>query len=285
MIASAGGLLKEVLMSANLNESLTATHRKLPLVSLGASDEGDQAVVTSQPSEHETMYVAFDMPSTPSAAKSAEPEDARALAQSQALELAADRAEIARQQRENEDLQRALRLRDGWLQGLRSDLRSLQEDKRNLTAELENTRLSLKKVEEQLARQGTRIKELEADAADRMGKTIFPSDRVPPIGTAGTETLDLENPTKLHPLDGDGAPVVLNRKVMTVGRTRENHVFVPSQLVSRDHARFLVSEDKVIVFDVGSANGCFVNDEQVKRRVLRDGDVVRFADRPYRFSA
>src|SRR5687768_5846011 len=102
MIASAGGPLKEVLMSANLTESLTATHRKLPLVSLDASDEGDHAVVTSQPSEHETMYVAFDMLSMPSAAKSAEPEDARALAQSQALELAADRAEIVRQQRENE---------------------------------------------------------------------------------------------------------------------------------------------------------------------------------------
>jgi hypothetical protein len=272
-------------MSANLNESLTATHRTLPLVKLGASDEGDHPVVTSEPGEHETMYVAFDMPSMPSAAKSADPEDAPALVQGQALELAANRAEIARHQRENEDLQRALRLRDGWLQGLRSDLKSLQEDKRNLTAELEDTRLSLKKLEEQLARQGARIKELEADAADRMGKTVFPSDRVPPVAAAGAETLDLEHPTKLHPLDHEGVPFVLNRKVMTVGRTRENHVFVPSQLVSRDHARFLVSEDKVIVFDVGSANGCFVNDEQVKRRVLRDGDVVRFADRRYRFGA
>ena len=272
-------------MSANLNESLTATHRKLPLVSLGASDEGDHPVVTPQPSEHETMYVAFDMPSMPSATKSSDPEDPQALVQSQALELAANRAEIARQQRENEDLQRALTLRDSWLQGLRSDLKSLQDDKRNLTAELENTRLSLKNVEAQLARQGDRVKELEADAADRMGKTIFPSDRVPPVAVNTAETLDLDNPTKLHPLDGDSTSILLDRKVMTVGRTRENNVFVPSQLVSRDHARFLVSEDKVIVFDVGSANGCFVNDEQVKRRVLRDGDIVRFADRRYRFSA
>ena len=272
-------------MSANLNESLTATHRKLPLVCLGASDEGEQPIVTSQPSEHETMYVAFDMPSVPSAATSADPEDAQSLDHGQALELAANRAEIARHQRENEDLQRALRLRDGWLQGLRADLKALQEDKRNLTVELEDTRASLKKLQEQLARQGARIKELEADAADRMGKTMFPSDRAPPVAATATETLDLENPTKLHPLDADVAPIVLDRKVMTVGRTRENHVFVPSQLVSRDHARFLVSEEKVIVFDVGSANGCFVNEEQVKRRVLRDGDIVRFADRRYRFSA
>ena len=272
-------------MSVNLNESLTATHRKLPLVSLGASDEGNQPIVTSQPSEHETLYVAFDMPSIPAAVISADPEDAQALVHSHALELAANRAELARQQRENEDLQRALRLRDGWLQGLRSELKALEEDKRSLTVELQDTRVSLKTLEEQLARQGARVKELEADAADRMGRTLFPTDRVPPVAAAATEILDLENPTKLHPLDDDLAPVALDRKVMTVGRTRENHVFVPSQLVSRDHARFLVSEEKVIVFDVGSANGCFVNEEQVKRRVLRDGDIVRFADRRYRFSA
>ncbi len=272
-------------MSANLNESLTATHRTLPLVSLGASEQAEDGVVPAQPSEHETMYVAFDMPSMSCAVKSVDPEDAPALAQTQALELAANRAEIARQQRENEDLQRTLRLRDGWLQGLRSDLKSLQDEKRSLVAELEEARLSLKKLDEQLAHQSARIKELEADAADRMGRTIFPSDRAPPVAPATAEALDLESPTKLHPLDDDGAPVALNRKVMTVGRTRENHVFVPSQLVSRDHARFLVSEDKVIVFDVGSANGCFVNDEQVKRRILRDGDIVRFADRRYRFSA
>lgn len=276
-------------MSANLNESATATHRKLPLSALSCVDDGhdgeDSSSATASSKEHETMYLAFEMPSTSSAAAPAQPVDAEALVQAQALELAADRAEIARQQRENEDLQRALRLRDKWLTDLRSELKSSQEENRSLSAQLNEAQTHLGKLEDQIRQQGARLKELESDAADRMGRTIFPSDRVPPIPAATAEVLNLERPTQLHPLDGDGSPIVLNRKVMTVGRTRENHVIVPSQLVSRDHARFLISEDKVIVFDMGSANGCFVNEEQVKRRVLRDGDVVRFADRGFRFSA
>lgn len=273
-------------MAANLNESLTATHRQLPLAALGATSDSDDRASTHESSgEHETMYVAFELPNIAPTAEPAEQIDAESLVQSQALELAANRAEIARQERENEDLQRALRLRDGWLQGLRSDLKSLQDEKRSLTSELTEARIALKALEDQLGEQGARIKELEADAADRMGRTIFPSERVRPVPSVGAEVLDLESPCSLHPLDDEGAPIVLDRKVMTVGRTRENQVFVPSQLVSRDHARILVSEEKVIVFDVGSANGCFVNDEQVKRRVLRDGDVVRFGDRRFRFDA
>jgi pSer/pThr/pTyr-binding forkhead associated (FHA) protein len=134
--------------------------------------------------------------------------------------------------------------------------------------------------------QDAKIKQLESDAAERMGRTIFASERVSPIPPApSSDPITLENPAKLLPLDGDNTPIVLDRKVMTVGRTRDNHVFVQSQLASRDHARILVSEENVVVFDIGSANGCFVNDEQIRRHTLRDGDIVRFADRGYRFCA
>jgi ABC transport system ATP-binding/permease protein len=59
---------------------------------------------------------------------------------------------------------------------------------------------------------------------------------------------------------------------------------VPSPLVSRDHARILVSSNTVTVVDVGSVNGCFVNHRQVKKQVLREGDVLRFADRAYKLT-
>jgi pSer/pThr/pTyr-binding forkhead associated (FHA) protein len=72
--------------------------------------------------------------------------------------------------------------------------------------------------------------------------------------------------------------------VLTVGRTAESDFCVPSTLVSRDHARILVSTNSVTLVDVGSVNGCFVNQRQVKKQVLRDGDVLRFADRAYRLS-
>lgn len=287
-------------MSSSQNESLTATHRRLSLTTPinflpsaieqqdSSSAEQDDAADASDVSR--TMYLAFETPidiptEATDLASISDPSDLAALVQTQSLELAANRAEIARQQREHEDLQRALRLRDGWLHDLRAELKLSQEDRRVLTAQLSDAQASLRKLEARAREQDAKIKQLEADAADRMGKTIFASERVSPIAPAPSEPIALENPAKLLPLDGDTTPIMLDRKVMSVGRTRENHVFVQSQLVSRDHARIIVSEENVVVFDIGSANGCFVNDEQIRRRTLADGDIVRFADRGYRFCA
>lgn len=282
-------------MSSTHTESLTATNRRpLLLAPIMEEHERQEAALENASCEPveggHTVYLAFETPidiptEEDEIAPAAEPGDQATLVQTQSLELAANRAEIARQHRELEDLQRALRLRDGWLQDLRSELKLGQEDRRVLTAQLSDAQAKLRKLDARLLEQDQKIQQLETDAAERMGKTIFASDQVRPVPPAPAEQLTLEHPAKLLPLDGAGAPIILDRKVMTVGRTRDNHVFVPSQLASRDHARLLVSEDDVVVFDVGSANGCFVNDEQIRRRTLHDGDIVRFADRGYRFSA
>jgi hypothetical protein len=89
---------------------------------------------------------------------------------------------------------------------------------------------------------------------------------------------------KLLPVDHAGNAIVLSRDVITIGRTRQNDVCIPSCAVSRDHARLLVGAASVTLFDMGSANGCFVNDEPIKRQRLRDGDLVRIGDRSYRFA-
>ncbi len=210
--------------------------------------------------------------------------DPMELVQIQALELAANRAEIARQQREQEDLQRALRLRDGWLADARKELKSVQEERRVLIAQLAEARRSVEDMSKRAEQQAQQIATLEAQAAERMSLTAFAGDSVPrtrPVQSS--EPLDIANPATLMPLDDSSAPLVLDRKVMTVGRTRDTDICVPSVLVSRDHARLLVSEDSVVIFDVGSINGSFVNEQPIKRQTLKDGDVVRFADRRYRF--
>jgi pSer/pThr/pTyr-binding forkhead associated (FHA) protein len=116
-----------------------------------------------------------------------------------------------------------------------------------------------------------------------MSMTTFAPDTPRTRPAASSEPLNVDNPATLMPLDDNSAPIVLDHKVMTVGRTRDNDICVPSVLVSRDHARMLVSEESVVLFDVGSINGSFVNEQIVKRHTLRDGDVVRFADRRYRY--
>jgi FHA domain len=89
---------------------------------------------------------------------------------------------------------------------------------------------------------------------------------------------------RLIPVNHAGEPFPLSRDVITIGRTKKNDICIPSAAVSRDHARLLVSARSVTVFDMGSANGCFVNDEPVKRHKLSEGDVLRIGDRSYRYA-
>jgi hypothetical protein len=290
-------------------QSATVRTQKLSLVAECIDKSAD---ATQRPearddggNQHETMYLAFEAPlaSAPDGESDSvevtllesdlateqrpapTPTDPAELVQIQALELAANRAELARQERQQDELHRAVRLRDGWLEDLRNEVRSLKDERKNLAAQLTDARASLQKMSNTVTQQAAQIAQLEADASERMSVTAFAPDGPRTRRAQPAEALNLENPAKLEPLDDDSAPIVLNRKLMTVGRTRESDICVPSVLVSRDHARMLVSEGNVVMFDVGSINGCFVNDHLVKRQVLRNGDVLRFADRRYRYCA
>jgi phosphoserine phosphatase RsbU/P len=69
----------------------------------------------------------------------------------------------------------------------------------------------------------------------------------------------------------------LGEGVHMVGRTPENPVALPDAAVSRKHAELRVEGDKLILRDLGSMNGTFVNGSQLKgERVLAAGDQVRF---------
>ncbi len=291
-------------------ESLAPIDRTQPLPLAPELADGTSAGQDSNSAddaaENQTLYVSFDasggdldgLPeavqallekdsqstgtrSEPSAAPAgAEPAE---LVQTQALELAAQRAEIARQQRELDEAQRALRLRDGWLNDLRKDLKAAQDEKRTLVSQLADAKQTLENLSSRIEKQAAQIATLEAQAAERMTMTALAPEAPHTRPVSSSEPLNIDNPATLLPLDDSSAAIVLDRKVMTVGRTRESDICVPSALVSRDHARMLVSESSVVLFDVGSINGCFVNEQLVKRHTLRDGDVVRFADRRYRF--
>jgi pSer/pThr/pTyr-binding forkhead associated (FHA) protein len=66
---------------------------------------------------------------------------------------------------------------------------------------------------------------------------------------------------------------------MNVGRTPENQIALDDPTVSRQHAWIKVEGTDFLIFDVGSANGTFVNGERVQEpRRLNSGDVVRFGD-------
>ncbi len=72
---------------------------------------------------------------------------------------------------------------------------------------------------------------------------------------------------------------------MNVGRARDNQIILEDPTVSRHHAWIKSEGERFLVFDVGSANGTYVNDEQVEEpRSLENGDVVRFGDAAFVFT-
>ena len=65
--------------------------------------------------------------------------------------------------------------------------------------------------------------------------------------------------------------------VMTVGRNSDCDICIPIDEISRNHAKLQSGSDGVIVEDLASANGTFVNDQRVHAgTLLKPGDEVRF---------
>jgi hypothetical protein len=67
------------------------------------------------------------------------------------------------------------------------------------------------------------------------------------------------------------------RHALSIGRDPENAIALRSKTVSRRHARLTFVQERWLIEDLGSANGTFVNGEQVPfgaARPLRHGDRI-----------
>ena len=74
----------------------------------------------------------------------------------------------------------------------------------------------------------------------------------------------------------------LSSRELIVGRTTEADLTIPSRSVSKRHARLVVEHDHVIVEDLESTNGTYVNGKAIKRATVVDGDLLQFANALYR---
>ncbi len=64
----------------------------------------------------------------------------------------------------------------------------------------------------------------------------------------------------------------------TVGRSSRADLQLDDDSISRMHAKVTLIDDHVIVEDLGSVNGTFVNGERCSLRKLQDGDKIRLGD-------
>jgi pSer/pThr/pTyr-binding forkhead associated (FHA) protein len=90
--------------------------------------------------------------------------------------------------------------------------------------------------------------------------------------------------TNVEPLnpyltDPSGKEHYLANTVSTIGRAVENDVVILSKRISREHARIRREGRKLILEDLNSTNGTFLNDERVQAPVtLRDGDRITLGE-------
>ncbi|MDY6872612.1 MAG: FHA domain-containing protein [Chloroflexota bacterium] len=71
----------------------------------------------------------------------------------------------------------------------------------------------------------------------------------------------------------------LEQQEILLGRDLANEIAISDPEVSRRHARFLLQEENVIIEDLGSTNGTFLNGQRISSpQQLRAGDVITFGE-------
>ena len=65
-------------------------------------------------------------------------------------------------------------------------------------------------------------------------------------------------------------------QTLSIGRDASNNIVLNDKLVSRNHAQLVIMDNgQVVIRDLGSSNGLFVNGNRIKESYLTTGDVVK----------
>jgi len=73
-----------------------------------------------------------------------------------------------------------------------------------------------------------------------------------------------------------GRTFELSGERTTVGRVDDNSFQIPDPSVSSHHAEILLRGADIVVKDLNSTNGSYLNDNKITEIVLQPGQVLRF---------
>jgi len=100
-----------------------------------------------------------------------------------------------------------------------------------------------------------------------------------------TRKLPSVSPNALHielTVEETGKKIRLRKPIILVGRAPECRVLLRAADVSKHHCQIRLETGQVVVEDLGSANGTYVNGERIQTGFLQDGDELRIADHAFR---
>lgn len=106
-----------------------------------------------------------------------------------------------------------------------------------------------------------------------MHDTTFAISEMPPVVSQGEwflsgQTSDTE-PLRRFPI---------HTTPFTVGRKTQSSLSLPVGCISKEHAEFLIDGNSLILRDLGSTNGTYINGEQlIGETPLKENDIVQFA--------
>src|SRR5262249_3060624 len=67
----------------------------------------------------------------------------------------------------------------------------------------------------------------------------------------------------------------LNRPQIIIGRSSKANIQIDQEAVSRNHCKIINTGNAIMLRDMGSTNGTYINDEMIDEYVLRDGDFIK----------
>ncbi|MCM8774370.1 MAG: FHA domain-containing protein [Candidatus Omnitrophica bacterium] len=75
-----------------------------------------------------------------------------------------------------------------------------------------------------------------------------------------------------------GRIIIIDKPIMTIGRELGVDIVIPELHISRRHAQVTSQGKQIIIVDLNSTNGTFVNNQRIDKLLLKDGDEVRVGE-------
>jgi two-component system cell cycle response regulator len=75
----------------------------------------------------------------------------------------------------------------------------------------------------------------------------------------------------------------LNSTSLVIGRSSKCDLQIDQESISRNHSKIVNTGKSILVRDLGSTNGTYVNDEPIDEYILRDGDLIKIGRTIFKF--